>query len=183
MKILVVGGFNDEDSKLKESTKKFVKVLGNQIIKQGHSLLNACMTEFDAVITKSALKELKKDSDIGIERIVGYVVDGKDPRGIVQTRECERYCLRRQPVLGALRERRNAEFAHLSRYEVYDVNASAVRGYGSERHQIATVDLILTKVIGNTGPTSGKCCCAVTRLDVDDDLAVGVALRARPVVE
>lgn len=79
MRILVVGGFNEEKPKLKEKTINFTKILGEEIINHGHILVNACLTEFDAVVTKSAFEALNNQERESNDRIVGYIVDGMQP--------------------------------------------------------------------------------------------------------
>ncbi|MDO7173835.1 hypothetical protein [Mariniflexile sp. AS56] len=81
MKILVAGGFYDskEDPKLYSKTVDFTKTLGEEIIKQGHTLINACVSEFDAVLAESAFNALKYTNDDSKDRIIGYVADGKKP--------------------------------------------------------------------------------------------------------
>jgi hypothetical protein len=80
MKILVIGGFyddNDEMSYLNEETIKFAKILAQEIINQGHTLINACMTEFDSVLAQSADETLKKNKDqLSDDRIIGYLGRG-----------------------------------------------------------------------------------------------------------
>ena len=56
MKILVIGGFNDDNPESKEKTLKFVEKLSKQIVNNGHTLLNACRTEFDAVLAEINLQ-------------------------------------------------------------------------------------------------------------------------------
>ncbi len=77
MKILVSGGFNEDKPELLEKTKDFTKILGKEIISQGHTLINACITQFDAVIAESALEALQKEEDSSINRVIGYIIDGK----------------------------------------------------------------------------------------------------------
>lgn len=81
MKILTIGGYDEENLELKNKTLEFTKILGAEIINQGHNLINACMTEFDAVIAESAYNTLleNSDGDGSYNRIIGYVVDGKEP--------------------------------------------------------------------------------------------------------
>ncbi len=79
MKILVIGGLNEDQPELMDKTVKFTKILGQEIIKQGHTLVNACMTEFDAVLAKSAYETLSAQEKSSNNRIVGYIIDGRQP--------------------------------------------------------------------------------------------------------
>lgn len=77
LKILVAGGLNEEQPDLLEKQKEFAKLLGQEIIKQGHVLLNACLTSFDKVIAESAYSaiiERKIDPD---KFLVSYVLPGQ----------------------------------------------------------------------------------------------------------
>lgn len=79
MKILVIGGFNDDNSESKGKTLKFVEELSKQIVNNGHTLLNACRTEFDAVLAENAAKELIKSQEEPKDKILGYIIDGEEP--------------------------------------------------------------------------------------------------------
>jgi len=79
MNILVVGGFDDENPQLKEDTIRFTKILGEEIIAQGHVLINACMTEFDAVLSESAYKKVIELGEKPESKIIGYVNDNTKP--------------------------------------------------------------------------------------------------------
>ncbi|MBT8267074.1 MAG: hypothetical protein KJP20_11060 [Bacteroidia bacterium] len=79
MNILVIGGLYENNPEIKEKTSKFIKKLSKQIVKNGHTLLNACLTEFDAELAKHATKELKKRDERPRDRIIGYIIDGMEP--------------------------------------------------------------------------------------------------------
>jgi len=79
MKILVIGGFNDDNSESKEKTLKFVEKLSEQIVNKGHTLLNACRTEFDAVLAQNAAEKLIKNDESPKDKILGYIIDGEKP--------------------------------------------------------------------------------------------------------
>lgn len=79
MNILVIGGFNDDNPESKKKTLKFVKKLSKQIVNNGHTLLNACRTEFDAVLAENAAKELKNIGQKPKDKILGYIIDGEEP--------------------------------------------------------------------------------------------------------
>jgi hypothetical protein len=77
LKILVVGGYHatvDEDI---EDVRAFCGALGAQIIKQGHVLLNACQTDFDADVARAANEALHgQPADEVNRRIVSFVLSG-----------------------------------------------------------------------------------------------------------
>jgi hypothetical protein len=77
MKILVAGGFDERNEELLKTQQKFAKLLGREIILQGHVLLNACLTSFDAAIAESAYHTAKKEGRDPNERIICYVLQGQ----------------------------------------------------------------------------------------------------------
>jgi predicted Rossmann-fold nucleotide-binding protein len=77
MKILVAGGLDERNEELLKNQKEFAKLLGQEIISQGHVLLNACLTSFDAAIAESAYQTAKKEGKDPNERIVCYVLPGQ----------------------------------------------------------------------------------------------------------
>ncbi len=81
MKILVAGGFDEQNKELLKPQKEFAKLLGREIISQGHVLLNACLTTFDAAIAESAYQTAEEEGKDPNERIVSYVLRGPGPRG------------------------------------------------------------------------------------------------------
>lgn len=96
MNILVIGGFCDDNPELKEGTIQFTKTLGAEIIKQGHVLLNACMTEFDSVLAESANKVLLESGQNPNDRIIGYILDDMKPShnfGKIRTSELRNWDL------------------------------------------------------------------------------------------
>ena len=78
MKILVAGGFDEQNKELLKPQKEFAKLLGREIISQGHVLLNACLTTFDAAIAESAYQTAKEEGKDPNERIVSYVLRGPE---------------------------------------------------------------------------------------------------------
>ncbi|GAB3011863.1 hypothetical protein GCM10027284_34090 [Cyclobacterium sediminis] len=79
MKILVIGGFNDNNLESKEKALNFVEKLSEQIVINGHTLLNACRTEFDAVLARNAAERLVKNNVDPKDKILGYIIDGEEP--------------------------------------------------------------------------------------------------------
>jgi hypothetical protein len=78
MKILVAGGFDEQNKELLKPQKEFAKLLGREIILQGHVLLNACLTTFDAAIAESAYQAAEEEGKDPNERIVCYVLRGRE---------------------------------------------------------------------------------------------------------
>jgi hypothetical protein len=77
LRILVAGGFNEENEELLKEQQEFAVALGREIIDQGHVLLNACLTSFDLVIAESANNRVKELGDDPIKRIISYVLPGQ----------------------------------------------------------------------------------------------------------
>jgi hypothetical protein len=77
-RILVAGGFNEDNEVLLKEQQEFAKLLGEVIISQGHVLLNACMTSFDAAIAASAFSAAEKQGEDPNDRIVSYVLSGQE---------------------------------------------------------------------------------------------------------
>ncbi len=77
--ILVAGGFDSEHG-IENGIAEFGKILGSEIIRQGHTLVNSCRTELDRIVAEGAnealLKETPKDNK---QRIVSYVMKGQKP--------------------------------------------------------------------------------------------------------
>lgn len=78
LRILVAGGFNEEDSESLKEQQEFARALGKEIIDQGHILLNACLTSFDLVIAESANERVKEIGEDPIKRIISYVLPGQN---------------------------------------------------------------------------------------------------------
>jgi hypothetical protein len=78
MKILVAGGFDEENKELLKPQKEFAELLGREIISEGHVLYNACLTSFDAAIAESAYQTAKKEGKKPDERIVSYLLPGQE---------------------------------------------------------------------------------------------------------
>jgi hypothetical protein len=80
MNILVVGGYDPAKDSSTEDVKAYGAALGREIIRQGHSLINGCQTEFDAVVAGAAHEELTRRGSAADEnRIVSYVLAGAEP--------------------------------------------------------------------------------------------------------
>jgi len=58
--ILVSGGFKDGDPEKSPKTEGFARLLGKEVIKQGHVLLSACLSSFDRVVAEGAKEELEE---------------------------------------------------------------------------------------------------------------------------
>lgn len=80
LKILVVGGYDATADQNVEDVRAFCRELGAQIIKQGHSVLNACQTEFDADVARAADEALHgRPVDEVNRRLVSFVLSGLKP--------------------------------------------------------------------------------------------------------
>jgi predicted Rossmann-fold nucleotide-binding protein len=78
MKLLVAGGFDEQNKELLKNQQEFAKLLGREIVLQGHVLLNACLTSFDAAIAESAYHTAKSEGKDPNEQIVCYVLPGQE---------------------------------------------------------------------------------------------------------
>lgn len=78
-RILIVGGFNENDEATYAKLREFAQELGREVIDQGHLLLNACRTSFDKVVAESANMELIAQGQNPRERIISYVLTGQQP--------------------------------------------------------------------------------------------------------
>lgn len=79
LKLFVGGGLIDTDPVLMEKQEEFAASLGQEIVDQGHTLLNACGTTFDAAIAKSVDSRLKEKGDDPSTRLYSYVLAGQEP--------------------------------------------------------------------------------------------------------
>lgn len=80
LKILVVGGYDPATDENVADVRAFCSALGTQIINQGHALLNACQTEFDADVAQAAHEALRGQPAHEIERrLVSFVLSGVQP--------------------------------------------------------------------------------------------------------
>jgi hypothetical protein len=77
MNIFAMGGYFDDDNDLRNNAIKFTKALGGKIIEKGHTLINCCITEFDAVVTESAYNKVLEKGGNPKDQIIGYVTDGR----------------------------------------------------------------------------------------------------------
>jgi hypothetical protein len=77
LRILVVGGYDAKVEHDVEDVRAFCRALGRQIVKQGHGLLSACQTDFDADVAQAAHEALAGQPDSEIQRrLVGFVLEG-----------------------------------------------------------------------------------------------------------
>jgi hypothetical protein len=80
LKILVVGGYDAAVDANVEDVRAFCRALGTQIIKQGHALLNACQTEFDADVARAADEALRgRPADEIDRRLISFVLSDTRP--------------------------------------------------------------------------------------------------------
>jgi len=79
LRIMIVGGFDETNATTYPKLKEFAQLLGREVIRQGHTLLNACRTSFDAAIAESANAEALAAGMEPTGRIVSYVLAGQEP--------------------------------------------------------------------------------------------------------
>ena len=79
LRIMIVGGFDETSSTNFPKLKDFAQILGREVIRQGHILLNACRTSFDSAVAESANAEAVSKGIEPASRIVSYVLAGQEP--------------------------------------------------------------------------------------------------------
>jgi hypothetical protein len=80
LKLLVVGGYDAATDENLADVRAFCSALGTQIVKQGHLLLNACQTDFDADVARAAAEALQGQPASEVDkRIVSFVLSGTTP--------------------------------------------------------------------------------------------------------
>lgn len=73
--ILVSGSIDIQD----ETAVEFAENLGKEIVKQGHVLLNGCLSELDRIVAESAHKEAQKTGLEPDNHVVSYILSGTKP--------------------------------------------------------------------------------------------------------
>ena len=80
MKILIAGGFDEEDAAQEERVRAFSDAMGEAVIEHGHMLLNGCRTEFDRFVAHAAYEKLEEMGEREPDdRVISYVLAGSDP--------------------------------------------------------------------------------------------------------
>lgn len=80
LKMLVVGGYDQTADNNVDDVRAFSRALGAQIIKQGHMLINACQTDFDADVAQAAAEALNHQPGTEMtKRLVSFVLSGVKP--------------------------------------------------------------------------------------------------------
>lgn len=79
LKLLIVGGLDEANVTELPKLLEFAQLLGREVVRQGHVLLNACRTSFDAAVAESAYSEAETMGVNPGERIVSYVLAGQTP--------------------------------------------------------------------------------------------------------
>src|SRR5262249_25512541 len=77
--ILIGGGFDENDEERLLQLEEFARLLGREVISQGHILMNACRTSFDRVVAESANAAVMAFKGNPIDRIISYVLAGQKP--------------------------------------------------------------------------------------------------------
>jgi hypothetical protein len=78
LNLLVVGGF-DSESENADDINSFGKVLGSEIIRQGHVLVNSCRTEFDRIVAEGAHEEIERGGKDEKTWILSYIMKNQTP--------------------------------------------------------------------------------------------------------
>src|SRR5258708_5860820 len=86
LNILVAGGYDAEDAGQLErpvaEIAEFARILGSEIVGQGHNLLTGCRTDLDAQVAEGAYKALLAKGVLADDvksRAISYVNQGKSP--------------------------------------------------------------------------------------------------------
>jgi hypothetical protein len=79
LRLLIVGGFDETDKANLPKLREFAQMLGKEVIGQGHQLLNACRTSFDADVAESANTQAINLGLNPSDCIVSYVLAGQIP--------------------------------------------------------------------------------------------------------
>jgi len=79
LNILVAGGFNEENAEQLPHVEEFARLLGGEVITQGHVLVNGCSTGFDRTVAEGAAAVAKERGKDPKECIVSYCLQGQDP--------------------------------------------------------------------------------------------------------
>jgi hypothetical protein len=74
-RILIAGGIEDDN----QGGAEFAKSLGQEVVSQGHVLINACLTPFDKLVAQGAYEWLQGKGLNAREWIKSYVLVGKVP--------------------------------------------------------------------------------------------------------
>lgn len=77
--ILIAGGLNEDDKEGLPRIEEFARLLGKEVINQGHILLNACRTSFDRIVAESALSAVVALGGDPNKRIISYALAGQKP--------------------------------------------------------------------------------------------------------
>lgn len=73
--ILIAGALESYEN----SSLEFIKYLGEEVVKRGHTLINGCCNEFDKLIAKSAFDYLNENGLNYRSRIISYAKDNSVP--------------------------------------------------------------------------------------------------------
>jgi len=76
MKIMIGGGFDDENPSSSQRISKFAESLAKQVIQQGHKLRCGNLTQLDATVINAACDVVPDSS--GAERVISYISQGND---------------------------------------------------------------------------------------------------------
>lgn len=89
--ILVIGGY-DSESGIDSDIQEFAGLLGGELAKQGHVLVNACRTRLDKRVAEGAYNKLLELDENPQEKIISYIMQDEEPIhkfGIVRESQLE----------------------------------------------------------------------------------------------
>ena len=78
LKLLVAGGL-DADGEDTADISAFAKMLGAEIIRQGHLLLNSCRNDLDRIVAQGACDQLIEQGENPKSRLISYVLENQNP--------------------------------------------------------------------------------------------------------
>jgi hypothetical protein len=80
LKVLAVGGFDEDNPEEANRFKRLAEALGRAVIEHNHTLLNGCRTAFDAAIADAAhATAVASELEASDQRIISYVLSGQEP--------------------------------------------------------------------------------------------------------
>jgi nucleoside 2-deoxyribosyltransferase len=80
MKIYVAGGYDETDVEGTKDIVEFAKRIGEEVIEQGHTLINSCLTPLDALVANSAYEKAKASGHENPDRcVISYVLSHANP--------------------------------------------------------------------------------------------------------
>jgi hypothetical protein len=75
--IMVAGGY-DETANHAEELETLGRLIGDQLIRQGHDILTGGQTELDRVVAEAAAKAAEELGSLAVDRVTNYVLQGQN---------------------------------------------------------------------------------------------------------